>query len=64
MPDRLVRAIEANATLAQAEHRLIGEMQIDIDRINKRFDTELGRFRELSLAGARPLLRTGEGATR
>ena len=64
MPDRLVRAIEANATLAQAEHRLIGEMQIDIDRINKRFDTELGRFRELSLAGARPLVRTGEGATR
>jgi len=64
LPDKLERAIEANKSLVQAEQRLISEMQVDMARINKRFDAELQRFRELVLAGARPLMRTGDGASR
>jgi hypothetical protein len=61
-PEKLEHAIEANKELAQAEHRLIADMQVDLQRINKRFDTELARFRELVLAGAKPLMRTGDSA--
>ena len=64
LPEKLERAIESNKELAQAEHRLIADMQNDMQRINKRFDAELARFRELVLAGARPLMRTGDGAPR
>jgi hypothetical protein len=60
LPEKLERAIESNKELAQAEHRLIADMQADMLRINKRFDGELARFRELVLAGAKPLVRTGE----
>ncbi len=60
LPEKIERAIESNKELAQAEHRLIADMQADMLRINKRFDGELGRFRELVLAGAKPLVRTGE----
>jgi hypothetical protein len=58
MPATLERAIEANQEMAQAETRLIAEMEADLKRINQRFDAELSRFRELVLAGARPLART------
>lgn len=65
MPATLERAIEANQELAQAEKRLIVEMEADMKRINQRFDGELARFRELVLAGAKPLVRTSsDGATR
>ena len=64
IPDKLERAIEANESLVQAEHRLIADMQADMARINKRFDTEAERYRELVSAGAKPLLRTSEGGTR
>jgi len=64
MPHKLERAIESNKALIQAEQRLISEMQVDMTRINSRFDAELQRFRELVVAGARPLLRTSEGASR
>jgi len=64
MPLKLERAIESNRALIQAEQRLIGDMQVDMTRINSRFDAELQRFRELAVAGARPLLRTGESASR
>jgi hypothetical protein len=65
MPDKLERAFEANASLAQSEQKLIADMQAEMARINERFDAELKRFRELSLAGVRPLVRTGEStATR
>ena len=64
IPDKLEHAIEANKSLVQAEQRLIGEMQADMARINKRFDAEAERYRELVNAGARPLLRTSEGVTR
>jgi len=60
LPEKIERAIESNKELAQAEHRLITDMQADMLRINKRFDGELARFRELVLAGAKPLVRTGE----
>jgi len=63
MPEKLERAIESNRELAQAEHRLIADMQADIVRINRRFDGELARFRELVLAGARPMMRTGDLST-
>jgi len=64
LPDKLERAIEANKALVQAEQRLISEMQVDMARINKRFDNELERFRELVLAGARPMTRSGDGTSR
>jgi hypothetical protein len=63
LPEKLERAIASNAELALAEHRLISDMQTDIARINKRFDAELARYRELELAGAKPLVRTGENAS-
>jgi hypothetical protein len=64
LPEKLERAIESNKELAQAEHRLIADMQVDMQRINKRFDAELARFRELVLAGAKPLMRTGDSVPR
>ncbi len=64
MPEKLERAIAVNKDLAQAEHRLIADMQADMERINRRFDAELGRYRELLAAGARPLVRTSDSAPR
>jgi hypothetical protein len=64
LPDKLEHAIEANKSLVEAEQRLIAEMEADMGRINKRFDAEIERYRELVGAGARPLVRTSEGATR
>jgi hypothetical protein len=64
LPEKLERAIESNKELAQAEHRLIADMQSDMQRINKRFDAELARFRELVVAGAKPLMRTGDSVPR
>jgi len=64
VPDKLVHAIEANASLVQAENRMIAEMEADIARINKRFDAEAERYRALVGAGAKPLLRTGEAGSR
>lgn len=64
IPDKLGHAIEANESLAQAEHRLIAEMRADMARINKRFDAEAERYRALVSAGAKPLLRTGEAGSR
>lgn len=64
LPLKLEQAIEANESLVQAEQRLIVEMQADIARINKRFDDEAGRYRELREAGAKPFVRTSESATR
>lgn len=64
LPAKLERAIESNKDLTQVEHRLIADMQADMARINQRFDIELARFRELVLAGARPLVRTGDAGLR
>lgn len=64
VPEKLEHAIEANKSLVQAEHRLIAETQADMARINKRFDAEAERYRELISTGAKPFLRTGDGATR
>jgi len=64
MPPKLERAFEVNESLTQSEHKMIADMQADMLRINERFDTELKRFRELVLAGARPLVRSGEGISR
>jgi len=64
IPDKLEQAIEANDSLVRAEHRSIAEMQADMTRINKRFDAEAERYRELVAAGAKPFLRTSEGGTR
>lgn len=63
-PEKLEQAIEANKSLVQAEHRLIAEMEADMARINKRFDAEAERYRELVGAGAKPILRTSNGPTR
>jgi hypothetical protein len=64
VPLKLEHAIEANESLVEAEHRLIAEMQADMARINKRFDAEAERYRELVNAGAKPLVRTSDGGTR
>lgn len=64
LPAKLEHAIEANRSLVQAEQRLIAETQADMARINKRFDAETERYRELMSAGARPLVRASEGGTR
>lgn len=64
MPPKLERAFEVNESLTQSEHKMIADMQADMLRINERFDTELKRFRELVLAGARPQARSGEGFSR
>jgi multidrug efflux pump subunit AcrA (membrane-fusion protein) len=64
MPPKLERAFEVNESLTQSEHKMIADMQADMLRINERFDTELKRFRELVLAGARPQARSGEGVSR
>jgi hypothetical protein len=64
LPAKLEHAFEANDSLVQAEHRLIAEMEADLARINKRFDAEAQRYRELMSAGAKPLLRTSDGGTR
>jgi len=64
VPPKLEHAIEANDSLVQAEHRLIAEMEADMARINKRFDAEAERYRELVGAGAKPFVRASEGATR
>ena len=63
-PQKLEHAIEANESLVQAEHRLIAEMEADMARINKRFDAEADRYRQLVSAGAKPLVRTSDGAPR
>lgn len=64
VPLKLEHAIEANESLVEAERRLIAEMQADLARINKRFDAEAERYRELVNAGAKPLVRTSDGVTR
>jgi len=64
VPLKLEHAIEANESLVEAEQRLIAEMQADMARINKRFDAEAERYRELVSAGAKPFVRTSDGGTR
>jgi hypothetical protein len=64
IPNTLQHAIEANDSLVQAEHRLIVDMEADMARINKRFDAEVERYRELVSAGAKPLVRAGDLGTR
>ena len=59
VPAKLERAFEVNEELIQTEHRVIADMQAEIERINERFDAELKRFRELSVAGVQPLQRRG-----
>jgi hypothetical protein len=64
MPVALERAFENNEVLVQSERKLIVDMQAEMTRINERFDAEIKRFRELVLAGARPLARSSGEATR
>jgi len=64
LPDKLQQAIDANDSLVQAEHRLIADMEVDMARINKRFDAEAERYRELVSAGAKPLVRASDVGTR
>lgn len=57
-PAKLERAFQINEELAQSERKRIADTQVEMARINDRFDAELKRFRELVAAGARPLVRT------
>jgi hypothetical protein len=57
MPDKLKRAIEANATLQAQQLKTIDDIRADMQRINERYDGELQRFRELVMRGATPVQR-------
>lgn len=57
LPDKLKRAMEANAALKRSEQRIIDELRADMERVNARFDTELKRWRGLVSAGGQPVQR-------
>jgi len=58
MPDKLKRALEANAALTRSEQKIIDDVRADMERVNARFDAELKRWRELVSAGAQPVQRS------
>jgi hypothetical protein len=58
MPDKLKRAFEGNAALTRTEQRIIDEVRADMERVNARFDAELGRWRQLVSSGAQPVQRS------
>jgi hypothetical protein len=60
LPDHIKRAYATNAQDRTTEQRVIKEAQLEMQRINERFDAEKRRFRELVAQGARPVQRNPE----
>jgi hypothetical protein len=60
MPEKLKRALEANAALQAQQLKTIDDIRADMQRINERYDAELQRFRELVMRGATPTQRKSE----
>jgi hypothetical protein len=60
MPDKLKRALDANAELQTQQLRAIADIRADMRRINERYDAELQRFRELVMRGATPVQRKSD----
>lgn len=60
LPDHIKRAYATNAQDKTTEQRVIKEAQLEMQRINERFDAEKKRFRELVAQGARPVQRNPE----
>ena len=60
LPDKLKHALDDNATLQEQQLRAIDDIRADMQRINERYDTELGRFRQLVDQGASPVQRKND----
>ncbi len=63
-PDRLKRAYDTNATMVQAQEKIIADTEAEMNRINERFDADIKRYRELMQTGARPAQRSASTAPR
>jgi hypothetical protein len=63
-PDKLRRAYDANAAMVKAQEKAIADTEVELKRINERFDAESKRFRELLDGGAKPAQRSASTATR
>jgi hypothetical protein len=60
VPEQIKRAYATNAQDKTTEQKVIREAQLEMQRINERFDAEKKRFRELVAQGARPVQRNPE----
>jgi len=60
VPDDIKRGYVSLTQQTTAEEKIIQEAQVEIQRINERFDAEKKRFRELLAQGARPVQRNPE----
>ena len=60
LPDHIKRAYATNAQDKTTEQKVIKEAELEMQRINERFDAEKKRFRELIAQGARPVQRNPE----
>jgi hypothetical protein len=60
LPEQIKRAYATNAQDRTTEQKVIKEAQLEMQRINERFDAEKKRFRELIAQGARPVQRNPE----
>jgi len=58
VPDNIKRALASNEQERVAEQKIIQEAQIEIQRINDRFESDKKRFRELVSQGAQAAQRT------
>jgi hypothetical protein len=60
LPEHIKRAYATNAQDKVTEQKVIKEAELEMQRINERFDAEKKRFRELIAQGARPVQRNPE----
>ena len=60
LPENIKREYATNAQDQTTEQKVIKEAQLEMQRINERFDAEKRRFRELVAQGARPVQRNPE----
>jgi hypothetical protein len=60
LPEHIKRAYATNAQDKTTEQKVIKEAELEMQRINERFDAEKKRFRELIAQGARPVQRNPE----
>lgn len=60
VPEEIKRGYVSLTQQSTAEEKIIHDAQVEIQRINERFDAEKKRFRELLALGARPVQRNPE----
>lgn len=61
-PDKLKRAFESNAAMLKAQDKIIADTEVELARINERFDVERDRFRALVQSGVKPMQRGAPAA--